>query len=169
MLGPAQEAWLSEGFRLPRARWNVLAQQVMMMRRDNDPEAGGVSYHMDKWDGAAAARQRLFDGLTQARIANAIVLTGDIHQNWAGELKANFDDPKSATVGVEFIATSITSGGGLSNPRAPYSSSRWVNLRMKSVWSTGRRPIRPLFPSSVWLTKMSRNRSASGSSAVPSR
>jgi alkaline phosphatase D len=50
---------------------------------------------MDKWDGAVAARQRLFDGLTEARIANAIVLTGDIHQNWAGELKANFDDPES--------------------------------------------------------------------------
>lgn len=119
MLGPAQEAWLTEGFRLPQARWTVLAQQVMMMRRDNAPEPGSVSYHMDKWDGTAAARQRLFDGLTQARIANAVVLTGDIHQNWAGELKANFDDPASTTVGVEFVATSISSGGdGAATTRA---------------------------------------------------
>ena len=36
---------------------------------------------------------------------------GDIHQNWAGELKKNFADEKSATLGVEFVATSISSNG----------------------------------------------------------
>ena len=42
---------------------------------------------------------------------NLVVLTGDIHNNWAGDLKKNFDDPGSATLGVEFVATSISSGG----------------------------------------------------------
>ena len=111
MLGPAQEAWLREGFRLPPPRWTVLAQQVMMMRLDSAPETGTARYHMDKWDGAAAARRRLFDALGEAGVANTVVLTGDIHQNWAGELKADFDDAGSATVGVEFVATSISSGG----------------------------------------------------------
>ncbi len=111
MLGAAQEAWLNEGLRTSRARWNVLAQQVMMMRLDREADPGASSVHMDKWDGAVAARQRLFDSLSEARIANAVVLTGDIHQNWAGELKANFDDPVSKGVGVEFVATSISSGG----------------------------------------------------------
>ena len=32
----------------------------------------------------------------------------DIHSNWAGELKKDFLDEKSATLGVEFIGTSIT-------------------------------------------------------------
>jgi len=40
-----------------------------------------------------------------------VVLTGDIHNAWAGELKADFDAPSSETLGVEFVATSITSGG----------------------------------------------------------
>ncbi|KFC70396.1 Twin-arginine translocation pathway signal precursor [Bosea sp. LC85] len=111
MLGEKQEAWLAEGLRSSGARWNVLAQQVMVMRHDRDPDPKKTSYSMDKWDGAVAARQRLFDTLDSARTANAVVLTGDIHQNWAGELKANFDDPKSRTLGVEFVATSITSGG----------------------------------------------------------
>jgi alkaline phosphatase D len=39
------------------------------------------------------------------------VLTGDIHNNWAGDLKQNFDNPSSPTLGVEFVATSISSGG----------------------------------------------------------
>ena len=46
-----------------------------------------------------------------------MALTGDIHNNWAGELKANFDDERSATLGVEFIATSATSGGDGSDTR----------------------------------------------------
>lgn len=111
MLGEAQEAWLGTGLRGSKARWNVLAQQVMMMRHDRDPSPEKTGYSMDKWDGAVAARKRLFETLEGARIGNAVVLTGDIHQNWAGELKADFDDPKSKTLGVEFVATSITSGG----------------------------------------------------------
>jgi alkaline phosphatase D len=111
MLGEKQEAWLGEGLRASKARWNVLAQQVMLMRHDRDPDPEKTGYSMDKWDGAVAARKRLFDTLESARIGNAVVLTGDIHQNWAGELKADFDDPKSKTLGVEFVSTSITSGG----------------------------------------------------------
>jgi alkaline phosphatase D len=111
MLGEKQEAWLGEGLRASTARWNVLAQQVMLMRHDRDPDPEKTGYSMDKWDGAVAARKRLFETLESARIGNAVVLTGDIHQNWAGELKADFDDPKSKTLGVEFVSTSITSGG----------------------------------------------------------
>lgn len=111
MLGEKQEAWLGEGLRASKARWNVLAQQVMLMRHDRDPDPEKTGYSMDKWDGAVAARKRLFETLESARIGNAVVLTGDIHQNWAGELKADFDDPKSKTLGVEFVSTSITSGG----------------------------------------------------------
>ena len=30
---------------------------------------------------------------------------------WAADLKADFNDPNSSTVGTEFVGTSITSGG----------------------------------------------------------
>jgi alkaline phosphatase D len=111
MLGAAQEAWLHDGFRSSRTRWNILAQQVMMMRHDRDPAADRIGYHMDKWDGAVAARQRLFAAIEDSRLANPVVLTGDIHQNWAGDLKKDFDDSRSATLGSEFVATSASSGG----------------------------------------------------------
>ena len=42
---------------------------------------------------------------------NPVVLTGDFHSNWVADLKAAFDDPNSATVGTEFVGTSISSGG----------------------------------------------------------
>lgn len=111
MLGPAQERWLADGLASSSARWNVLAQQVMMMRYERGSDTRERRYDLDKWDGAPAARDRLFAALTEARTANPVVLTGDIHQNWAGELKADFDDPASRTLGVELVATSISSGG----------------------------------------------------------
>src|SRR3712207_9043149 len=43
-----------------------------------------------------------------------------VHNNWLADLKADFSDPDSPTVGTEFVGTSITSGGdgADTNPRA---------------------------------------------------
>ncbi len=111
MLGKTQEDWLYAGFRESRARWNLLAQQVPMMRLDRDPDPAITETHMDKWDGAEAARARLFDAAQGARLANLVVLSGDVHHHRAAELKADFDNPASKTAGVEFVATSIASAG----------------------------------------------------------
>jgi alkaline phosphatase D len=66
---------------------------------------------MDGWDGYAASRDRILGDVNARNIRNLVVLTGDVHANYAAELKANFDDPTSATIGTEFVGTSITSGG----------------------------------------------------------
>jgi alkaline phosphatase D len=34
-----------------------------------------------------------------------------VHAHWASELKLDYDDPTSKTVGAELVATSITTGG----------------------------------------------------------
>ncbi len=111
MLGDTQERWLYDGFKNTRARWTVLGQQVMVMRCDRDPDPHVLATSMDKWDGAVAARDRLLAAVEDARLSNLIVLTGDVHNHWAGELKKNFDDPNSTTLGIEFVATSISTGG----------------------------------------------------------
>jgi len=64
---------------------------------------------MDAWDGYPAARQRLLDLFADRPDLNPVVVTGDRHRHIAAELKLNFDDPDSATVGVEFGGTSISS------------------------------------------------------------
>jgi alkaline phosphatase D len=117
ILGADQQRWLFDGLAASKARWNVLAQQVAVMQMDRGGEPGAPQYSPDKWDGYLASRRALLDHLARARVANPVVLTGDIHNNWAGELKADFADPASATVGVEFVATSITSGGDGSDAR----------------------------------------------------
>jgi alkaline phosphatase D len=68
-------------------------------------------YHTDKWDGYLAARDRLFQAVRKADVQGLIGLAGDVHNNWAGTLRANFDDPASEILGHEFVSTSISSGG----------------------------------------------------------
>jgi alkaline phosphatase D len=108
--GESQERWLFEGLSRSRSRWNVLAQQVFFSQRDLRSGPGG-SFAMDAWDGYLGSRNRILGFIAERRIRNPIVITGDVHNNWAADLKADFNDPSSQTVGTEFVGTSITSGG----------------------------------------------------------
>ncbi|MEM7371379.1 MAG: alkaline phosphatase D family protein [Bacteroidota bacterium] len=110
MLGTRQEKWLAKQLRSSKSRWNVLAQQVMMASIDRDPGAG-QRFSVDQWPGYDASRRRLMNFLGNENISNPIVLTGDIHSNWVNELKVDYSRPEEKTVGVEFVGTSITSGG----------------------------------------------------------
>jgi alkaline phosphatase D len=87
-----------------------MAQQVPMMQRIK-PRGGEGLFNMDKWDGYPLARKHILDFLAKERPSNPIVLAGDVHANWVGDLLADFDNPKSAILGTEFVGTSISSGG----------------------------------------------------------
>ncbi|MFE1348773.1 alkaline phosphatase D family protein, partial [Streptomyces sp. NPDC058757] len=43
-------------------------------------------------------------------VDNLMVLTGDVHVGYGFDLKADFRDPASRTLGTEIVATSIASG-----------------------------------------------------------
>jgi alkaline phosphatase D len=117
LLGPVQEKWLTEGLLGSDAQWNILAQQVMMARVDRAP-GEDKRFSMDQWSGYDVARTRLLELLAARNKKNTVVLTGDIHNNWANDLKVNFDDTKSPTVATEFVGTSISSGGnGTAKPK----------------------------------------------------
>jgi len=105
MLGSAQEKWLLHDLEHTRSRWDVLAQQVPFFA---DPD---IAHPEDKWDGYRAARENILRAMASNPNCRPVVLSGDIHKNRAAELKRDFSDPASATLGVEFTTTSITSSG----------------------------------------------------------
>ncbi|NNN37017.1 alkaline phosphatase [Streptomyces sp. S3(2020)] len=109
MTGAAQESWLLDGWHASQALWNVVAQQVCFSGRklDLNPVA---KVSMDAWDGYPASRRRVLDGVKAAGIENLMVLTGDLHRGYAFDIKDDFDDPFSRTLGTEIVATSVTSG-----------------------------------------------------------
>ncbi|MGK2910196.1 MAG: alkaline phosphatase D family protein [Sphingobium sp.] len=108
VLGEVQEAWLDKNLRQKAARWNAIAQQVMVMpldRRTGDEPA--VIRNMDSWAAYDAPRERFLSRLKG--YDNVVVLTGDEHQNFAGELRQK--QGTGDAVAVEFVSTSISSGG----------------------------------------------------------
>jgi alkaline phosphatase D len=110
IMGDRQREWLFRGLERSITQWNIVAQQVMVARVDSTPGPAALT-SMDKWSGYEFERRRLLRHFHDAKIANPVVLAGDIHCNWANELIADFDDLDSQSVATEFVGTSITSGG----------------------------------------------------------
>ncbi len=107
--GHEQEQWLFEGLEASNARWNVIAQQVMMGELKHDAEGG--RYWQDAWDAYPGQRARVLQRIADAEIANPVVITGDWHSTFVHDLKVDFDPPGGPTVATEFVGTSISSNG----------------------------------------------------------
>ena len=130
MIGAEQESWLLDQLGRNDTAWNLVGNQVMMMQcHYKEPSLDIVD--TDKWDGYAAARKRLFDGIAARKTQGLVVATGDIHRAFAGDLKANFDDAKSPTLGAEFICSSISSAGDGSAGAATSAKLRADNPHIK--------------------------------------
>jgi alkaline phosphatase D len=113
VLSPEEESWLVRNLTRGQTKWNCLAQQVMMMSLDRRRYADEKQkiYNIDSWAAYTAPRDRL---LAKMRgLNNVVVLTGDEHQNFAGLLESD-----GKPVAVEFVSTSISSGGDGQDLRA---------------------------------------------------
>jgi alkaline phosphatase D len=98
---------LFEGFKQSDATWNVIAQEQLVAQLRQKDRAGVSGYWTDGWDGYPAARQRILDAISATRLSNPVFIGGDIHSFWTTDLKADFDNPSSATIATEFVGTSI--------------------------------------------------------------
>src|SRR5262249_20838071 len=111
MLGWEQEHWLQDGLDTSTARWNLLAQNVLMARMGSRRADGQFGAWTEAWDGYPQARARLLTHLRDARIANPVVIGGDNHAFWVNDLKPDFDDTRAPAVATEIVGGSITSHG----------------------------------------------------------
>jgi len=107
IISAEEEAWLARNLQRRDARWNVVAQQVMMMAldwRERPDAAPAKTLNLDSWAGYEAQRRRV---LARMRgLDNVVVITGDEHRNYAGLLH-----DRDRPVAVEFVGTSISSDG----------------------------------------------------------
>ncbi|MEM7780029.1 MAG: alkaline phosphatase D family protein [Pseudomonadota bacterium] len=110
ILGRQQEAWLYDKLGKTQSRWQVLAQQIMVMDLDRNPGEGSTE-NLDSWAGYRTPRERMLSQIDQLGLDSVVVLTGDEHQNYAGELHIDGKRPGTKPIATEFVATSITSGG----------------------------------------------------------
>jgi len=126
--GSAQESWLLDGFAQHLGTWDVIGQQVFFARQFDSSGAG----NMDAWDGYRASRARIQQGWVDRTVRNPVVLTGDVHRSFASNLKANYADTSSPTIGTELVCTSITSGGNGSGSTTIPNASTNPHIRFYS-------------------------------------
>lgn len=111
LLGTRQEAWLNDVCRHGNARWNLFAQQVLMARADADP-GPAARLQTQAWDAYPAARTRFLQMLENFKVANPVVLSGDVHSFWVNDLKQDFGTPRAPAVAAEIVTSSISSWSG---------------------------------------------------------
>jgi alkaline phosphatase D len=153
MLGREQEGWLLDGLDRSRARWNVIAQQVMMGQLDHNRGDPRIYWH-DAWDGYPVARQRIIDHLSAARVPNPVLITGDWHSTFVNDIKADFSDPESATVATEFVGTSISSNGDVPVYGPYYGPMIPANPHIKFFDGDRRGYVRCLVDRDLWRTDL---------------
>jgi len=106
LLSETQFSWLENNLKNSNAKWKVVANQVLLM-----PLKGlGLT---DTWDGYEGSRERLLNFIKNKNVDNVVMLTGDIHMTFAGDLPTSFWSytwNKSNSAAVEFVAPSVTSG-----------------------------------------------------------
>ena len=135
IIGREQEAWLGEGLG-GGSRWNLIAQQVMVMPYTYPEARAAGRANMDSWSGYPEARARLTRAISERKLTNVVVATGDVHKHHAGVVPSREGALDSAPVATEYVCTSISSGGDGAdfpegwdkvpgdNPHAPYVSDR---------------------------------------------
>jgi alkaline phosphatase D len=114
MLGDEQEAWLFEQLHAQQTVWHMLGQQVVF----GDVTLNGAVLNYDQWDGYPGQRNRIVQRFGDEQIPNVVVLTGDIHFAGTGTIRTG-DRATGPSVGVEFVATSISSGGDINPDLTP--------------------------------------------------
>jgi alkaline phosphatase D len=133
LLGSEQRRWLLARLDRSPARWNVIAQQLLMAELELQP-GPGLAYGSDGWDGYAADRARILQFLEARRPSNPVVVGGDMHSFWVNDLKLNNHQPGAPVLASEFVGTSISSSGPLyeqyrsylaDNPHVRFFESRW--------------------------------------------
>lgn len=109
-LGAVQEGWLAARMAGSSARWNLFASGTVMAYVDGQPGAG-ETFSTDSWNGYPAARARFISALAERRVANPIVLSGDIHTFLAARHHRVAADRATPIVASEFVSSSISSAG----------------------------------------------------------
>lgn len=115
ILGTEQKAWLGTQLVGSPARWNILAQGVMMAFMDGRAECG-LAKSVDKpmvwtdgWSGYIAARQEMVELMRANRDKNPVVISGDVHAFFVNRILSDWKDQNSVSVAPEFVVGAISS------------------------------------------------------------
>ncbi len=112
VLGAKQKAWWKTTMKGSDATWKLWGNGVPLMRMALKQFTGQPFDRIvngDAWDGWPTERNELMTYLRTEQIKNVVAISGDIHASFAGLLMDNYDIASPQPVGVELVASGISS------------------------------------------------------------
>ena len=131
ILGDAQMQWLIDGLRRSRARWKIIAQQVVVA-----PMAYGDRPGRDNWSGYPEERVRLLSEIERMGVSDVVFLTGDAHVFMVNRLASDEEafnaNPGQRPAAIEYVGGSVTSPG-TQRPEAEVQAGNPWNQQFNSA------------------------------------
>lgn len=124
ILDDVQMQWLIAGLRGSRARWKIIAQQVVVA-----PMVYGSAPRLDAWSGYPEQRAHLLGEIQRGGIDNVVFLSGDEHVfmvNVLGPDASAFSDPAVRAAAVEYVGGSVTSPATYRDPAEVLAHNPWT-------------------------------------------
>ncbi|KAJ7582787.1 PhoD-like phosphatase-domain-containing protein, partial [Mycena floridula] len=160
LMGAAQEKWFYDTLLESSRRgavWRIVGQQIVFTQL-----LEGAAFDLDAWDGYRANRKRVLDHLSQNKISNTVILSGDSHANWVSDIAYPNDtttyNPETGhgAFGVEFAGTAVTSGSSFGTGILPAAadpiSASLIQANEDLQWSEG--SYRGFFTLTISPTKL---------------
>jgi phosphodiesterase/alkaline phosphatase D-like protein len=125
IMDETQMRWLLSGLKRSKARWKVVANQVVVTA---DPFGTGES--VDQWDGFPDDRTRLLGAIEAAGLTDVVFVTGDAHVFLCSLLGTDFNavasDPNRLPAAVEYVGGSVTSPGSNRPEEEARTDAPWI-------------------------------------------
>jgi alkaline phosphatase D len=110
ILGAQQERFFNDNMMRGTTKWSVLVQPTLFGTLNQKDNRGDPVAYNDGWGGFEPARQKIIENIRRRNDkASCVVIGGDVHAFFAGEVKMDYFNPASQSVAVEFVGGSVTS------------------------------------------------------------
>ena len=110
MLGKAQREWFKATLKASTATWKVWGNEVPLFQgKVQDPLQDVRVMSADAWDGYPYERRELMKYVRAEGIKNLLVITGDIHAQFASVIPEDFDVEGSPPVAAELVTAGVAS------------------------------------------------------------
>jgi alkaline phosphatase D len=111
MLGPTQLQWFEEKLKTSKATWKLIGNQVIFSDVYLQKVFPKMPRNLDSWDGFPAEKKKIVDFISENKIENLIIASGDTHGSWAIEASIGIKKDYKPFA-IEVGTTSISSGNG---------------------------------------------------------
>jgi len=131
LLGKPQKQWFLDTMKASTATWKVWGNEVPLARVLIVDPLARLSRVMsaDAWDGYPSERREITKYFADQNIANVVVITGDIHAQFAAVIPADYDAAALDPIAVELTTAGIASNSLFSFYEGASRAFAGTNLR----------------------------------------